>query len=992
MPLQLTPQTPQTPPPTLPQPPATSGALAVRAAAARGARGQVVVPRLAAPQRHARSAGERLRGWPQWSHGPDGASLPLRNKWPRGQLGKAPGAGDVDGVAGLPPGAMESDGEAGVVEAAAPAAPAAASAAPESEMDAFLLGRIGRDSTANACSELIGNWSRDKHQELVSSGPKQMNWRGILIALLVIVAVLGLIVFSIVLLSPPDEGPRVRGRKFSLDDVLGPLFRAPSFNGTWVSDVELVFRDAYGGVSILNAENLTTRVLMTNSTFRQLNAVDFKISSDLNFILLISDVRQVHTYSYEARYSIYEVESRNKYRLSTGEEEAADLEHPRLQLAVWAPDGNALAFVRGNDVYYKPRARAPEVHRVTSTGAPGLVHNGVPDWLYEEEILRSGGALWFSPDGQYLLFASFNDSAVGELRYPWYGGLKYPAVRTLRYPKAGTRNPAATLWAVDLNHPSQLRPVDLKPSPAVGASGDHYFTAVTWLAAHQVAVVWMNRRQNVSTTSVCREPLWMCEDVHTERAGEGGWVDVQQPPLFSSDGLAFLALLPVLDGDNGRFQHVCHVTVASKQVTALTHGAFQVTQLLRWDEDRGLVYFLAAPEKLPGERHLYRAKDLNSTTQSWDCLTCANRTRILRTRDSSSADSYSVPEGAAGEAEPGLAGVPRCLFSRAHFSPGPSPRYAVLECLGPDTPSSHLVDVVASAQVMLLDAHSALRGRYLAMARPQVRTFQVAVKSGDHAFVRLHLPPGLREYEEMIFPLVLHVCAEPGSQLVSERWGVDWGTYLASSRNFIVAQVDGRGSGFQGERVLQQLHHRFGSVEVEDQIDVIKYLRDNLNFVDREKVAVWGWGYGGFASAMILAEDDDVFKCGVSVAPITSWAHYDSVYTERYMGSPNVTDNYRGYEEADLTRRAAELRDKLYLLVHGTADERVHYQHSMALVRALAEEGVLFRHLTYPDEGHSFSGVQRHLHRAMEAFLDDCFGPINFEEWEVGTSFFSFKQ
>ncbi|KAJ8888093.1 hypothetical protein PR048_007580 [Dryococelus australis] len=417
----------------------------------------------------------------------------------------------------------------------------------------------------------------------------------------------------------------------------------------------------------------------------------------------------------------------------------------------------------------------------------------------------------------------------------------------------------------------------------------------------------------------------------------------------------------------------------------------------------------------------------------------------------------------------------------------------------------------------------------------QVRTFQVEVKDGAHAFVRLHLPPGLREYEEMVFPLVLHVCGEtlgqqvsgedrhvddgrwlcdrcaapgsqlvselwsvdwgtylasshnfivvqvdrcdetlgqqvsgedrhvgdgrwlcdrcaapgsqlvserwsvdwgtylassrnfivaqvdrcgetlgqqvsgedrrvgdgrwlcdrcaaPGSQLVSERWSVDWGTYLASSRNFIVAQVDGRGSGFQGERMVQQLHHRLGSIEVEDQIAVIKYLRDNLNFVDKEKVAVWGWGHGGFTAAMILAEDDDVFKCGISVAPITSWALYDSVYTERYMGSPNVTDNYRGYEEADLTRRAAELRDKLYLLVHGTADERVHYQHSMALVRAMAEEGVLFRHLTYPDEGHSFSGAQRHLHKAMEAFLDDCFGPINFDEWEVGTSFFSFKQ
>ncbi|XP_063241591.1 inactive dipeptidyl peptidase 10-like [Bacillus rossius redtenbacheri] len=830
-------------------------------------------------------------------------------------------------------------------------------------------------------------------EELVAASPKQMNWRGILIALLVIVAVLGLIVFSIVLLSPPDEGPRVKGRKFSLQDVLGPLFRAPPFNGTWVSGSELVFRDAHGGVSLLSAENLTTRVLVSNATLRQLNAVDFKISSDLKFALLISDVQKVHKYSFLARYSLYEMETRNRYPLGDARADPA----PLLQLAVWAPRGDALAFVRDNDLYYRPRAKAA-ARRLTASGAPGRVFNGVPDWLYEVEVLKTAGATWFSPDGRYLLYASFNDSLVGEVKYPSYGGAetrpRYPKMRSLRYPKTGTTNPAVTLRVVDLSLPEDSEHADLKPPASIGHTLDHYFTTVKWVSAHRAAVVWMNRRQNLSVISVCGEPLWACEETHAERWGEAGWADAGVgAPLFSADGRAYVALLPVLDADNGRFSHACLVDVASRQATALTHGAYQLTRLVAWDEERDKLYFLAAPERLPGQRHLYRLGDLNSTDQTPECLTCpvpqAPATPGSPPRSNETGEAWP---GAWPGAGPEAGSRPACLYSDVHVSPGPSPRYLVLECLGPDTPTAELLDLVTGARLAVLDRRDQLRHRYLAMALPQVKTFQVEVSGGHQAQVRLLLPPGLREHEQMSFPLLLHACAAPGSQLVSERWAVHWGTYLASARNFIVAQVDGRGSGFQGERLMHQLRHRLGSVEVDDQVAVIRYLRDNLDFVDKQKIAVWGWGYGGFTTTMILAEDQEVFKCGIAVAPITNWLHYDSAYTERYMGLPNSTDNYLGYERADATRRAASLRGRRLLLAHGTADDQVPLQQGMLLARALAEQGALFRQLTYPDEGHTFSGVQNHLYKAMEAFLDDCFGPLDFEEWEVGTSFFSFKQ
>jgi dipeptidyl aminopeptidase/acylaminoacyl peptidase len=835
------------------------------------------------------------------------------------------------------------------------------------------------------------------NEELVASTPNQRNWRGILIALLVIVAVLGLIVFSIVLLSPPEEGPRVKGRKFSLDDVLGPHYRARPFNGTWVSEVNLVYRDVEGGVTLFNAENLTTRVLMTNSTFRQLNAVDFRVSSDLNYILLIKDIKEVFRYSYEARYFIFDVQTSRKVELMLGDSDVDG--HPLLQHVVWAPKGNALAFVYRNDIYYKTSAVTSHVYRVTNTGRPGVVFNGVPDWLYEEEILKSPNALWFSPDAQFLLYACFNDSQVGELKYPWYGRiqerLRYPQIRMLRYPKVGTRNPAATLWVVDLSRPSLLRQAELKPSLLPKhdpqAEWDYYFTAVTWLVHHQVAVIWMNRVQNISTISLCQGPVWNCNHTITFLAEPNGWVELYDAPLFSSDGNYYLARLPVLEGEHGYYKHVCHIDVASKRNTPLTQGRFEVTQILAWDEENHFIYFVAAPEHKPGERHLYRTGDLNISSpdnREMDCLTCPPpEPSQSPPQHGLGSSSNTVISGDISE----LASWPPCLYVAPHLSPGLSPRFYVLECLGPDPPSASLVDLWSNTKLAILDTQPALRDRLAAMASPQVKTIKVLVDGGYHAQVRLHLPPGLREDEEMTFPLILHVCGAPGSQLVSEQWSVDWGTYLASNRNFIVAQIDGRGSGFQGDRLLHELHYRLGSVEIEDQIAVTKYLRDQ-KFVDRDRIAVWGWSYGGFAAAMILSQDDEVFRCGISVAPITSWTHYDSVYTERYMGTPNVTDNYRGYEEADVTKRAGNLRNKLFLLIHGTADNTVHYQQSMMLVRALTDQGVLFRHQTYTDEGHSFSGVQHHLYKAIESFLDDCFGPLDFEEWEFGTSFFTFKQ
>ncbi|KAF6197768.1 hypothetical protein GE061_008734, partial [Apolygus lucorum] len=264
--------------------------------------------------------------------------------------------------------------------------------------------------------------------------------------------------------------------------------------------------------------------------------------------------------------------------------------------------------------------------------------------------------------------------------------------------------------------------------------------------------------------------------------------------------------------------------------------------------------------------------------------------------------------------------------------------------------------------------------KLVTVALPQVKTFPVEISGGYQAQVRLFLPPALREVEITKYPLLLQVYGGPGSQLVVDKWKIDWATYLASTQDVIVGYIDGRGTSGKGYSLTHQVYMKLGTVEASDQLEVTEYLRDNLHYIDKRRVGVWGWSYGGFVAALLLSHPgQDVFQCGAAVAPITSWRLYDSAYTERYMGLPNVTDNYKGYEETELSKRVDGLKDKSLYLVHGTADDNVHLQQALHYARALSNAGVVYRQQIYPDENHSLSGVKHHLYRSMGNFFSNCF-------------------
>ncbi|KAL4717506.1 hypothetical protein ACJJTC_000655 [Scirpophaga incertulas] len=780
-----------------------------------------------------------------------------------------------------------------------------------------------------------------------------------------------------------------------------------NFDVFLIPDEELVFRDRWGGLTVFNVRNFTTRLLMNNSTFRELNAVDFKVSADMKYVLLISDVRPGWRHTRLARYHVYDVINRNKIPISPVED---DRSAPLLQYAEWSPTGSSLVFVHDNDIYYKPRVLKTLVCRITNTGVPGVIFNGVPDFLYETEILRLDRALWFSPDSQTLMYTTYNDSQVQQHKFPWYGldqqePPAYPTIKTVRYPKVNTNNPVVTVYVVSLKTPKFLFPHAVQFTSQVDKSW--YVRWTSWVSERQVAVLLLNRAQNYSIVSICNAMQYTCQDIYSDETDGTRWSGLGAEPtdedcgwcggaalvggrVTSNTGATASALplvltsAPVAD-TGGVWRHA--VSLAYDTRTPVTQGNFEVTQILGWDDRRKFLYVMGTGIDRPGERHLYRA--ILPENGAWPppatCLTCPGAEIVdSGTTEPPPEQEYenttsSLPAWPTSTVLPHVADNDSlstdCLYNRIMFSKNYS--YYVQECLGPGAAwGAAWVVGRGGVRLALLADSARARQHYAALAHPQQKVFRVEVQANREARVRLLLPPGFRETDDLPLPLVLHISAQPGGQLVTERWAPGWGWYLAASRHFIVAEIDARGSGGQGEEMRTEIYNKLLTVDVEDQLAVLSYLRDNLKMVDGGRVGVYGRGYGGAAATAAAASDPrNVTRCLAALAPLADLAHHNSFWTERY-GARSAA--------GAVWRRAGNLPPRRVLLAHATADVRAPPRHALALARALVAAGAVYSHQVYPDEGHNFERSYIHIHKTMEQFFDECFGPVEVADWDAG--------
>ncbi len=576
----------------------------------------------------------------------------------------------------------------------------------------------------------------------------------------------------------------------------------------------------------------------------------------------------------------------------------------------FSPNGRRVAFTRGNDLYTIDLTsnHYPET-RLTTTGSDSVL-NGTLDWVYMEELFTRGDvrAHWWSPDGARLAFLEIREAPVPT--YPIVDQIPVRASTTFQhYPKAGDPNPVVRVGIVAATGgPVVWADVDTRD--------DSYIARVYWTGdSRSVAVEKLNRAQD-HWTLLFADAATGRTDVVMEEASPT-WVNVTYARHYYERKRQFL-----MGSERDGHHHLYLFNMDGTLIRPVTHGDWEVITLDGVDEKTGRVYF-SANESSVLEQHLYRVDESGK-----------NFKRIT--------------------SEEGVHDV----------TMSPDCKYFV------DRYSSHLRPLRVAVHNIegkrLFDIADQLSPELAAMHIPTPEFFTIE-HQGRVYQCRLWKPLDFDATKK--HPAIVFVYGGPHSQVVRKAWSRNdlWHAYMAS-KGYLVFSLDNRGSFGRGKAWEEPLLKQLGTIELEDQLVGVDYLRSQP-YVDPERIGVWGWSYGGTMTLNAMFRAPDVFKAGVAVAPVSDWRLYDTIYTERYMKRPQ--DNEAGYNEASTLTHASSLKNSL-LVMHGDADDNVHMQNSVALVRKLIDAGKDFDYMVYPGKEHGIAGPadRTHLYRKMTAFFD----------------------
>uniref|UniRef100_A0A8C1N193 Fibroblast activation protein, alpha n=1 Tax=Cyprinus carpio TaxID=7962 RepID=A0A8C1N193_CYPCA len=578
---------------------------------------------------------------------------------------------------------------------------------------------------------------------------------------------------------------------------------------------------------------------------------------------------------------------------------------PVTQLLVWAPVENKLAYVWNYNIYLKKNATAEAV-QVTHNGKVNKILNGVPDWVYEEEVFASNEAIWWSPQGKYLAYLQINDTGVHNIEYSLYGNDQYPTTVFIPYPKAGCVIPRARLFVVDVENPSRQSEVLVPKSVGVG---DHYLRTVTWVTDERLAVQWLPRRQDSVLLQIYDYDGTNWKETSVRINNYMVLTYFPAAPYFAANNMSFYK---VMSNDNG-YKHLHYVEAVKKKKKKLFFQNFHIH---------------TCHSEIFLEKHISLALRISiskSGHSAPECLTCS---------------LYQD----------------RCQYNSAYFSLNAS--FFRMDCYGPGLPLFTLMDNRGPAkEIQVLEDNKKLEKILTTeLLMPTIKRIRIK------ATIICQLPnPHFTEKKY----------GGPASQNTDYVFRLEWATYLCSTEKVIIASFDGRGSGFQGDELMHAIYGRLGTYEVEDQISAVRKFIE-MGFIDKDRIGMWGWSYGGYVTSMVLGSGSGLFKCGIAVAPVAKWDYYDAVYTERYMHRPE--ENTESYKNSTVTDRAKNFKSVQYMLVHGTADDNVHFQQAAQISKALVENQVDFEAMWYTDKDHGLSGKARyHLYAHLNHFLQNCF-------------------
>lgn len=582
--------------------------------------------------------------------------------------------------------------------------------------------------------------------------------------------------------------------------------------------------------------------------------------------------------------------------------------------AAFSTDGSKVAFVRENNLFYVTLSGMNEV-QVTDDGKFNHIINGTTDWVYEEEFSFVDGFYW-SPDGKKLAYYRFDESAVREYNLQRWGKTLYPTDYRFKYPKAGEANSTVDIWIYNLDSKQKVK-------ADIGTEKDIYIPRVKWTAdANVLSIKKLNRLQNNLDVLHTNAATGASTVVLNEKSETFIDLEFTDDLIYLADGKQF-----IYTTERDGYKHLYLYGMDGKLVKQITQGSFEVSQLIGFEEKTKTLYYTST-EVSPLERHFYS-------------ITLSGK----KTKLSQAPGTHTINMSTDFQ------------FYIDYYTTASHPTVVSLYKTKGNALQKVLEDNGALAKV--LDEYG--------FASKEFFSFKTIDGTALNGYM---LKPKNFDASKQ-YPVLVYQYSGPGSQNVNNFWGGSHFFFhqMLVQKGYIVAVIDSRGTGGRGEQFKKLTYKQLGKYELEDHIAGAKFL-STLEYVDDSRIGIWGWSYGGYMSSLAMTKGAGTFKMGIAVAPVTNWRFYDTIYTERYLQTPQL--NASGYDDNSPSTYANKLQGN-FLLIHGTGDDNVHFQNSVVLQDALINAGKQFTSFYYPDKHHGIQGPQTkyHLYTLMLNYVQE---------------------